>query len=138
MNPAVRNVLAIIAGVLLGSILNMLIVHYGMQLIPLPKGADMSTPAKITASLPLLSPKHFVVPFLAHALGTLAASYFAIRFSATKKQYMAWFIGIWFMLGGVVMTLTVPFPIWTIVVDLLICYIPPAWLGWKLAKGVKR
>ena len=138
MNPVLRNGLSLLAGLLIGGALNMYLVEWGMKIIPPAAGMDPSTPEGLTKALPLMEPKHFIFPFLAHALETLVAAYFTIKFSASKKQYLAWVVGFFFMLGGLAMVMMIPFPIWSILVDLLLCYLPMAWLGWKLAKGVKR
>jgi hypothetical protein len=138
MNPVLRNGLSLLAGLLIGGALNMYLVEWGMKIIPPPTGMDPSTPEGLTKALPLMEPKHFIFPFLAHALGTMVAAYFTIIFSASKKQYLAWVVGFFFMLGGLAMVMMIPFPIWSILVDLLLCYLPMAWLVWKLAKGVKR
>ncbi len=138
MNPVLRNGLSLLAGLLIGGALNMYLVEWGMKIIPPPAGMDPTTPEGLTKALPLMEPKHFIFPFLAHALGTLVAAYFTIKFSASKKQYLAWVVGFFFMLGGLAMVMIIPFPIWSIFVDLLLCYLPMAWLGWKLARGVKR
>jgi hypothetical protein len=82
--------------------------------------------------------QHFVFPFLAHALGTFVGAFATILFSASKKQYLSWVVGFWFLMGGVAMIIIVPFPLWIILVDILFAYLPMAWLGWKLAGGVKR
>lgn len=138
MNPVLRNGLALLGGMMIGGALNMYLVEWGMKLIPPPAGTDLSTPEGMTKAIPMMEAKHFVFPFLAHAFGTLVGTYFTIRFSASKKQYLAWTVGFLFMLGGLSMVMLVPFPIWTILVDLLLCYLPMAWLGWKIAGGVKR
>jgi hypothetical protein len=138
MNPVLRNGLALLGGMMIGGALNMYLVEWGMKLIPPPAGTDPSTPEGLTKALPLMELKHFLFPFLAHALGTLVAAYFTIRFSASKKQYLAWTVGFLFMLGGLAMVMMIPFPIWSIFVDLLLCYLPMGWLGWKIAGGIKR
>lgn len=63
MNPILRNILAFIGAVLLGSILNMLIVNFSSMLIPPPAGADLSTEEGLKAAMPLMEPKHFLMPF---------------------------------------------------------------------------
>ena len=41
------------------------------SLIPPPEGADVTTLEGLKTSMHLFQPKHFLMPFLAHALGTL-------------------------------------------------------------------
>ena len=138
MNPIMRNGLALIAGIILGGALNMAIVTIGPYVIPNPEGTDVTTPEGLKLALPLMQPQHFVFPFLAHALGTFVGAFATIFFSASKKQYLSWVVGFWFLMGGVALIIIVPFPLWIILVDILFAYLPMAWLGWKLAGGVKR
>ena len=69
-----RNILAVIAGLVLGSIVNGGLVALGPMFVPPPVGADTTSVEGLTASIHLFEAKHFVIPFLAHALGTLAGA----------------------------------------------------------------
>ena len=68
-----RLVLAIVLGLVLGGVVNMALIMVSGHVIPPPAGADMTTAEGIRAALPLLESRHFLFPFLAHALGTLVA-----------------------------------------------------------------
>ena len=63
MNPIVRNILAVIAGMLLGGVVNMGLIQISGSVIPPPAGADMTTAEGIKAALPLLEPKHLFFLF---------------------------------------------------------------------------
>lgn len=43
MRPHIKNILAIVVGFIVGSIVNMGLVNLGPMVIPLPDGADVST-----------------------------------------------------------------------------------------------
>lgn len=43
MNPVLKNIIAVVAGVVAGSIVNSAIVNVGPSIIPLPEGADVSS-----------------------------------------------------------------------------------------------
>jgi uncharacterized membrane protein HdeD (DUF308 family) len=49
----------------------------------------------------LFEPRHFIKPFLAHALGTLAGALAAYLIAATCKAPIAYVIGAVFLCGGV-------------------------------------
>ena len=132
MNPILRNVLAVVAGFILGSVVNMGLISISGSIIPPPEGVDPNDIESIKASIDLYKPIHFLFPFLAHALGTLAGAYLAARLGASRKQILALIIGIFFLLGGVTMANMLPGPAWFTVVDLFIAYLPMAWLGGKL------
>ncbi len=51
MNPIIRNILAVVGGLLLGGIVNMGIVLISGSLIPPPEGADVTTMAWLGGKL---------------------------------------------------------------------------------------
>jgi len=127
-----RNLLAAIAGLLLGAFLNGSIIQYSHLLIPPPPGVDLTTEAGLKAAMQLMEPKHFLMPFLAHALGTLAGAMLAARLSNTLWPALS--IGLLFMAGGAYMVWMLPSPLWFNVADLVLAYLPMAWLGFLLGK----
>ena len=74
MNPILRNVIALIVGFVVGSLVNIGLVNLGPMVIALPEGADVSTMESLKASMPLFKPANFLFPFLGHAVGTLAGA----------------------------------------------------------------
>ncbi|HEU4852574.1 MAG TPA: hypothetical protein VFT37_10525 [Telluria sp.] len=133
MHPAVRNILAVIAGLLIGSTVNMGLISFSASAIPPPAGADVTTMEGLKASMHLFEPKHFLFPFLAHALGTFAGAAVAACLAASYKLQMAMTIGGVFLAGGIAAVVMLPSPMWFDAVDLIGAYIPMAWLGWKLS-----
>jgi hypothetical protein len=81
----------------------------------------------------LFEPKHFIFPFLAHALGTLVGAAVAARIAASRKFELAMAIGALFLAGGIGSVMMLPSPTWFNVLDLVGAYFPMAWIGWKLA-----
>ena len=128
-----RNIIAVIAGLVAGMVVNIGIVYLGPMLIAPPAGADMTTAEGITAAMPLLEPKHFVAPFLAHALGTLVGALVAALISATSKMTVAMIVGCITLIGGIMAAAMIPAPMWFILLDLLVAYIPMAWIGGRIA-----
>lgn len=74
MNPILRNILAFIAAVILGGLVNMGLIMISGSVIPPPEGVDPSDMESIKANMHLYGVKHFIFPFLAHALGTLVGA----------------------------------------------------------------
>ena len=68
MHPILRNIIAIIAGVVIGSLVNMAIIMVSGSIITAPPGVDMTTEEGLKAGMPLLQPKHFIFPFFFIAL----------------------------------------------------------------------
>ena len=89
-------------------------------------------------SMKLLGPVNFIFPFLAHALGTITGAFVAAKLAASHPMKFALGIGVCFLMGGIAMVLNCGGPVWFIATDLLLAYIPMAFLGGKLAGGKKR
>lgn len=134
MRRNIINILAILVGVLIGGIVNMAIVTSGGFLIAPPQGADLTTEKGLLAAMPLMEPKHFLMPFLAHAIGTFVAAYLATRFSKTKAIRIPIIIAALFFIGGLIDVLELHAPIWFSCTDLALAYFPMAFLAYKWAK----
>lgn len=132
MNPIIKNILAVIAGVFIGGALNMVIIMISSSIIPPPEGTDLTTMEGLKASMHLLEPKHFLLPFLAHALGTFVGSLIASAIATKHKMRFAIGISMWFMIGGILNIIMLPSPIWFTFVDLAGAYIPMGYLAGKL------
>ena len=132
MNPIVRNVLAVLAGAVVGSIVNMSLIAFSGNVIPPPDGVDVTSMEGLKAALPFFQPKHFIFPFLAHALGTFVGALIAARLTANNNMRLAIGIGFLFLVGGITNAMTLPSPGWFIALDLLLAYLPMAWIGGKL------
>jgi small basic protein len=133
MNPILKNIIAVIAGIIFGSLVNMGIINISGSLIPPPEGSDISSIEGLRASLNLFEPKHFIMPFLAHALGTFAAAFLAAKIAASHQMKFALGIGIFFLAGGISNVILLPSPLWFSILDLSVAYIPIAYLAGKLA-----
>ena len=105
----------------------------GGAVIPAPEGADVTTPEGLKAAMPLLQPRHFIFPFLAHAAGTFTGALLAALIAASRKMMFAWVIGICFFAGGLASVCMLPSPVWYTVVDLVGAYFPMAWLAGRIA-----
>jgi len=132
MPDLVRNALALIAGIVIGGSVNMALVMLSPSLIAPPAGVDVNNAESLSKAIHLFEPRHFVMPFLAHALGTLAGALAAFLVAATYKAPMAYAIGVVFLCGGVAASFMIPAPAWFIALDLLAAYLPMAWLGIQL------
>jgi hypothetical protein len=127
-----RNILGFIVGLIAGGIVNMGLITISSSIIPPPAGADMSTVEGLRAAMPLLEPKHFIFPFLAHALGTFVAALVAALIAASYKLHIAVALGVLSLFGGIAAAMFIPAPTWFIILDLVVAYIPMALLGAKL------
>lgn len=138
MKPVIRNILAVLAGVVIGSVVNMGLIMISGSIIPPPEGADVTTMEGLKQSMHLFGPQHFIMPFLAHALGTLAGAVAAAMIAGNRKMLFALVIGVFFLVGGIINVSMLPSPMWFNVVDLVGAYLPMAWIGGSIGSGINK
>lgn len=136
MNPVLRNVLAVVAGIVVGNVVNIGLITLSPKIVAPPAGVNPADLDSLKANIHLFEFKHFIMPFLAHALGTLFGALVAALLAVSHKMRIALGIGVFFLLGGIAMAFMVPAPTWFNVLDLLMAYFPMAWIGGML--GGKR
>lgn len=129
----VRNILAVVVGFIVGSVVNMGVITAGHALMPPPAGFDGSSMEGVASTIHLLQPIDFIVPFLAHALGPFAGVLTAMFIAATRHRTIAIIMGVLFLAGGIAANVAIPAPTWYRIVDLVFAYVPMAWLGWKVS-----
>ena len=138
MIAVLRNIVALLAGLVVGGLVNMGLVIAGPSIIPPPAGVDVTDSASLAASMHLFEAKHFVVPFVAHAAGTFVGAMTTYLLAVTHRPNLAYLIGALFFAGGVSASFMIPAPKWFISVDLLFAYFPMAWIGVTLASRLVR
>ena len=138
MPRLLRNALALLAGVIIGGAVNTALIMLSPSLIPPPAGVDVNDAESLSRSMHLFQARHFIMPFLAHALGTLAGALAAYLIAVTHKVPIALAVGVVFLCGGVAASFMIPAPTWFIALDLLVAYIPMAWLGTRIGARIER
>ncbi len=138
MTNVLRNVLAILAGIAIGGGVNMALITLSPSLIPPPVGVDVNSAESLGKAMHLFEPRHFVMPFLAHALGTFAGALAAYLIAATYRAPLAYVIGAVFLCGGVAASFMIPAPTWFIALDLLAAYLPMAWLSIQIGTRMRQ
>jgi hypothetical protein len=136
-HPIVRNISAVVFGVFIGGQLNMFIINHGHNVFPDPPGMDRTNMETLTASLikniHLFEPKHFITPFLAHALGTFVSVFIACKIAVSNHLRISMIIGCLSLFGGIMAVKMIPAPLWYNILDLVCAYIPMTWIGLKLS-----
>lgn len=133
MHPILRNILAVIVGLFVGGLVNMGLIMLGGSLIPPPPGVDVNDIVSINAHIHEYSFVQIMVPFFAHALGTLVGAFVAVKIAVSRKMMLALIIGAFNLLGGIMAVRMIPdSPMWFSTLDLVVAYIPMALLGWRL------
>lgn len=134
MSATVKNILAIVLGVIVGMIVNMGIVMFSSTIIPPPEGVDNTTMEGLKAGMHLFEAKHYIMPFLAHALGTFTGAYTVVKLATSHHLKFAIGIAVFFLLGGIANVFMLPSPMWFTALDLGLAYIPMGIIAHKLAK----
>ncbi len=133
MNPIIRNILALVVGVFVGHYINGGIIKISPFIISPPEGVgDLREFEVLKTSMHLMNPQHFILPFLAHALGTFFGALVAAFLAVKRKMLMALLVGILFLIGGIIVIFMLPSPLWFTLVDLIVAYIPMAYLAGKI------
>jgi len=137
MHPIVKNIIGFMAGLIIGAILNGLTIKFLSPLIGVPEGVNPNDVESIKANMHLYEMRHFVAPFVAHAIGSLSGGYVCSMIAAKYQLGLSLGIALLFLFGGVAMVVMLPSPMWFNITDLVLAYFPMAYLGWVLA-GRKR
>lgn len=134
MNPTLRNILAVVAGLIAGGFANMILISIGPRVFPPPAGMDMNDLESIRAHAHLLQPRNFVFPFLAHAANAFVGALVAHTVAASRRAVFAWVMGAVSLCGGIAAALMIPAPAWFVAFDLIVAYLPMAWLAIQLGE----
>lgn len=132
----INAVVFIIAG-FIGMVVNGSLIMASPYVVPPPAGVDVMQAESLAANIHLFEPKHFLFPFLAHALGTLVGAVVVALLAVSQQKKLALAMGVLFLGGGVAAAFMIPAPAWFIALDLLVAYVPMGWLGFVLAAKMK-
>jgi len=135
MKSTLRNIAAVLVGWIGGSIINMGLINTGHSFFPI-EGLDPNDMNSLAEIMPTLSSEYFIFPFLAHALGTFAGALIASLIAVNKKMNFAYAIGGLFLVGGIIVNIMIPGPIWFIATDIILAYIPMAFIGGKIGSNL--
>ena len=133
MKKTIKNTLAIFVGLFIGGSTNMLIISNSNAFVALPKGVVPEDLESLSSNIHLFEPIHFLMPFLAHSIGTFCGAFLAAKIAVNRKLKFALTIGVFFLIGGVQMSSVLDSPLWFDLVDVSVAYIPMSLLGYKLA-----
>src|SRR4051812_2129884 len=112
MKTILRNILAVIIGLVVGGAVNMALIMVSPHVIAPPAGVDVNDPESLRASTHLFEPKHFVFPFLAHALGTLVGALLAFVIAGSYRSIFAYVIGAFNLASGIAFNFMTSRPVW--------------------------
>ena len=133
----IRSILAVFAGIMVGSTCNMGLIQLGNYLVELPEGIIPNSMESLEENIHKFSFIHFVFPFLAHAMGTFAGAMVVALIDRKRSHITVYLIGLLFFIGGLMMVIQLPAPFTFEFFDLVFAYFPMAWLGLTVVRYVK-
>ncbi len=123
-----RNVFAVIAGLVVGMVVNMALVMLNAYvLFPMPEGTDMADPAQMNAYIATLPAVAFIVVLAAHLGQSFVGGWTAARLGASAPLVLAMIIGVLSLVGGIMNMMQIDHPAWMYVE--LPLYLVVAWLA---------
>ena len=127
MKKIFKNIGIIILGIIIGMIVNMSLIILGGKIF---------TPTENLEPMNAINwdLKYFIFPFLAHSVGTLSGAFIVSKLSKKSHIIFPLIVGLYFLSGGIYMVTILPAPMWFILLDLIICYIPMSLIGWRISK----
>lgn len=129
---------AVVAGAVVGGMVNMGLIVAGSKLLPPPSGVDVNDVASIDAHIGEYSVAQLLSPFVAHALGTLAGALVAALVAPESRLRVALTVGLLFLAGGIMAVSMIPSaPLWFDALDLVVAYVPMALLGARIAARLR-
>ena len=140
MKQFLLNLLFYLIALVLGAWVNGYLIQISSSVINPPKGFDLSTEEGLKGAMDagLMTPRYFIFPFLAHALGTWVSAFTITKLARTHQKERALSFGFLFLTGGTWMVFILPSPLWFNAIDLLFAYVPMAYLGYLMARSKKN
>ncbi len=126
-----RNILAVLAGLIVGNLAIMGLHYVGMYFYPLPEGTDMNDMNAIAEYVKIAPFGALLMVMLTHIGGTFIAGIATALLS--KEMYVAYVVGVFFTIMGIWNLYLLPHPIWFNLEAIL--YLPAAIYGFNLVKN---
>jgi hypothetical protein len=130
----IRNLLAVLSGIVLGILAIGIFESIGHTLFTVPQDIVQTTENQDTEALfALISPQMLLFVMLAYILGSIVGGFITSLIS--KRTMPSIITGGAIMLGGMINLFMIPHPMWFILVSFVI-YIPFALIGGLLAMKI--
>ena len=126
MKQTLKNIAILILGIIVGMIVNIGLIILGGTIFPPSENFEPMNAMNWDF-------KYFIFPFLAHSIGTLSGALIVSKLSNKSSIILPLIVGLYFLMGGIYMITILPAPMWFVLLDVILGYIPMALLGWKLA-----
>lgn len=131
-----RNILAVIGGLVTGSAIIYIIQIIGHEIFPPPEGLDPTDPESLRMYSDRISAGALWMVILAYAAGALTGGFVSALIAPTTAKIVALVTGGIFTVFGVINLMLIPHPTWFLFVSLSV-YLPFAFAGYRLTTSIK-
>ena len=127
----IRNIVAVIAGLVVGMLVNMALVLLNVYVFfPMPPGTDMADPEQFNAYIATLPTVAFFVVLAAHLGQSFVGGWTAARIGSSRPMMLAMIVGVGTLAGGIINMMTVKGPTWMYIE--LPLYLVVAWFAGRI------
>ena len=123
----IRNIGAVVVGLLAGMAANMAILALAWVFYPMPEGVGFSDAEAYMAALPMTA---FLIVLAAHLSQSFVGGWVAARISPNQPMVVAMIVGTLTLVGGIVNMKSIPMPTWMMVEFPL--YLVVAWAAARM------
>jgi hypothetical protein len=129
-----RNILAVIAGLVVGMAINMALVQLNIVFFPLPEGVDVTNSEQMREAIEGMPSAAWILVFVAHLAQAFVGGWVAARLGKSHPMVLAMIVGVLSLAGGIANALMLSTPLWTWIEMPL--YLVAAW--WAGRREVAR
>ena len=108
-----RNIAAVIAGLVVGMIVNLALIQLNTVFFPLPDGVDMTDTAKREDAIQGMPAASWTLVFAAHLGQAFVGGWVAARLGASRRMVLAMIVGVLSLAGGIANAVMLSAPVWT-------------------------
>jgi hypothetical protein len=110
VKAVLRNIGAVLVGVIVGMVVNMGLVQVNSALFPPPEGMTLVTMEDYKALIPLMGAPSWLLVFAAHLGQAFVGGFIAALLAASRPMGLALFLGAFSMAGGIANALMLDIP----------------------------
>jgi len=108
-----RNIAAVVAGLVIGMIVNLALVQLNTVFFPLPEGVTMADTAQMKDAIQDMPPAAWILVFAAHLGQAFVGGWFAARIGGSRHMMLAMIVGLLSLAGGIANAVMLSTPVWT-------------------------
>ncbi len=109
----IRNIAAVVAGLVVGMIVNLVLIQLNTVFFPLPDGVDMTDTAQLKDAIQGMPAAAWILVFAAHLGQAFVGGWVAARLGASRRMMLAMIVGILSLAGGIANAVMLSAPVWT-------------------------